>query len=241
MPDAFAALPVLAPDWFKDTFLGIEVEQYIGLAVLIFLTVLVQFLAIVLLSLFIRRRVAETDRDFWQSERERLNRPLLGLVFAIAILVGFPVLDFDTDVEDLLENLGELLGTASVVFLSYRAIDVLADFLARRAELTATKLDDQLIPLVRTSLKIFVSAIGALFVLQNLDVNIASLIAGLGIGGLAIALAAQDSIKNLLGGITIFADKPFQVGDWVLVGDVEGTGSRWASAPPACAPSTTRS
>ena len=62
-----------------------------------------------------------------------------------------------------------------------------------------------------------------LFILGNLGINITSLIAGLGLGGLAVALAAQDTFRNLLGGVTIFADRPFQVGDWVVVGNIEGT------------------
>jgi MscS family membrane protein len=74
-------------------------------------------------------------------------------------------------------------------------------------------LDDSLVPLLRTSMRLYVAAIGFLFVLQNLDVNVSSLIAGLGLGGLAIALAAQDTVRNVLGGATIFADKPFEVGD----------------------------
>jgi MscS family membrane protein len=79
------------------------------------------------------------------------------------------------------------------------------------------------VPLLRTAVRLFVTFVGLLFVLQNLDINVSSLIAGLGLGGLAIALAAQDTIRNLLGGVTIFADKPFEVGDWVVVDGVEGT------------------
>ena len=56
-----------------------------------------------------------------------------------------------------------------------------------------------------------------------MSINITSLVAGLGIGGIAIALAAQDTIRNLLGGATILADKPFHVGDWVVLGGYEGT------------------
>jgi MscS family membrane protein len=89
--------------------------------------------------------------------------------------------------------------------------------------MTATRLDDQLIPLVRQTANVFVVLVGSLFVLSNLDVDVAALIAGLGIGGLAVALAAQDTIKNLLGGVTVLADRPFQVGDWIVVGGVEGT------------------
>ncbi len=83
--------------------------------------------------------------------------------------------------------------------------------------------DDSLVPLLRTSMRLFVMIVGILFVLQNLDVNVSSLVAGLGLGGLAIALAAQDTVRNLLGGLTIFADKPFEVGDWVVAEGIEGT------------------
>ena len=217
------SLPVLSPDWFKDSVLGIEVEQFIGIAVLVALVIVVRIALVTMLALYIRHRVATDQRDFWERERRRLNLPVLLLTIAITILVGFPVLDFDPDIEDVLETVGQLLGTASTVLLAFRAIDILSDWLARRAETTESKLDDQLIPLVRAAAKVFVTIVGVLFILQNLDVNVASLIAGVGIGGLAVALAAQDTIKNLLGGVTIFTDKPFQVGDWVVIGDTEGT------------------
>ena len=218
-----AALPILVPIWFKDTVLGIEVEQFIGLGVLVVVAVAAAYLALALLALYIRQRVQPEDHAFWRRERRRLTTPLLLLTFAIAILIGFPVLDFEQDVEDIMQDLGDLLGAAAAVLLAYRAIDIFTNLLRRRAERTTTALDNQLVPIIRTSLRVFVTLIGALFILQNLDVNIASLIAGLGIGGLAVALAAQDSIKNLLGGVTIFADKPFKVGDVVTVGDIQGS------------------
>jgi MscS family membrane protein len=65
-------------------------------------------------------------------------------------------------------------------------------------------------------------AVGILFVLQNNGVQVWSFVAGLGIGSLAFALAAQDTVANLFGALNIFLDKPFQIGDWVRVGDVEG-------------------
>jgi MscS family membrane protein len=62
-----------------------------------------------------------------------------------------------------------------------------------------------------------------LFVAQNLNVNVSSLIAGLGIGGLAFALAAKDTVENLFGSFTVLMDRPFQIGDWVVIGELEGT------------------
>jgi len=88
---------------------------------------------------------------------------------------------------------------------------------------TETKLDDQLVPLIRKTMRFFVLVMGVILILQNNGYNVASLIAGLGIGGLAVALAARDTLANFFGSITIFVDKPFRIGDWIKVGSVEGT------------------
>ena len=218
------SLPVLAPGWFKDEFIGIEVEQYIGIGALVVIAIVAQLVLVEAIRLFLRHRYrGEEERAFWERERKRLTRSLFVLSLAVAFIVGFPRLGFDADVEEVVGQIASLLGAAAMVLVAARAIDIFTDVLAQRAELTENRLDDQLIPLLNTSLKVFVGVVGVLFVLGNLDVNITSLIAGLGLGGLAIALAAQDTIRNLLGGITIFADKPFQVGDWVVVDDIEGT------------------
>jgi MscS family membrane protein len=100
----------------------------------------------------------------------------------------------------------------------YRLVDLFTAWLDQKAQQTATKLDDQLVPLARRALKIFIVSIGTVFVLQNLNYDVASLVAGLGIGGLAFALAAKDTIANLFGSATIFASRPFQIGDWVVIG-----------------------
>jgi MscS family membrane protein len=117
----------------------------------------------------------------------------------------------------------KFLAAASAVWGAYRVTDVLGEYFAERARGTETKYDDLLVPLVRKSIKIFIFAFGLVFVADNLNVNISSLLAGLGIGGLAFALAAQDTVKNLFGSLTVLLDKPFEVGDWVVIGDLEGT------------------
>ena len=213
----------LAPDWYDDTYLGLEVRQLIGLGVLILISVVAQFVLVEGVKISFRRRYEGSDSEFWDRQRRRLTFPFLLLTLSVTFLVGFPSLDFEPDIEHIVDQVSTLVGALAVVLVLYRAIDILTDVLADRSAKTENRLDDQLIPILNTTLKIFVTAVGVLFVLQNLDVNITSLVAGLGIGGLAVALAAQDTIKNLLGGVTIFADRPFQVGDWVVVDGVEGT------------------
>ncbi|MFO7825773.1 MAG: mechanosensitive ion channel family protein [Cyclobacterium sp.] len=111
-----------------------------------------------------------------------------------------------------------------VTIIFYKLVDVFSGYMERMAEKTASTLDDQLVPLVRKTLKAFVIVIGSLFILKyGLRIDIVPFLTGLSIGGLAFALAAQDTIKNFFGSVMIFIDKPFQVGDWITSGEVDGT------------------
>jgi len=110
-----------------------------------------------------------------------------------------------------------------MLYFTFKIIDIIAYYLYMQAKKSESTLDDQLVPLIVKSLRIVVVTLGILFILQNFGYNITSLLAGLGIGGLAFALAAQNTVSNLFGSITIFSDKPFQLGDWIQVGDIEGT------------------
>jgi len=102
-------------------------------------------------------------------------------------------------------------------------VDGLADVWTEKAARTDTRLDDQLVPIVRRSSKVFFVVIGVVLVLQNMGYSVGSLLAGLGIGGVALAMASKDTVANLFGSLVIFLDKPFQIGDWVEMGAMEGT------------------
>jgi MscS family membrane protein len=111
-----------------------------------------------------------------------------------------------------------------ITIIFYKMVDVVAAYFARLAAKTESTLDDQLVPLLRKTLKAFVVLVGTLFILRDgLNLDIIPFLTGLSIGGVAIALAAQDTIKNFFGSIMIFIDKPFQVGDWITSGEIDGT------------------
>jgi MscS family membrane protein len=88
---------------------------------------------------------------------------------------------------------------------------------------THNQFDDQLAPFASRTLKVLVIIVGVLVGLQNFGVNVTALLAGLGIGGVALAFAAQDTVSNVFGTITIILDQPFKLGDNIKVGDTEGT------------------
>ena len=111
----------------------------------------------------------------------------------------------------------------NIIVVCYRLVNLLEYYISKITSATESSLDDQVVPLIRKFLKVIVVMGGVLFILQSFDINITTLLAGLSIGGLAFAFAAQDTIKNLFGSVMIFIDRPFQIGDYIITNNVSGT------------------
>jgi MscS family membrane protein len=93
----------------------------------------------------------------------------------------------------------------------------------RAADDSDRSFNEQLLPIIRNTCKVFVVIVATLLTLQNLGLNITSLIASVSIGGLALSLAAQDTLSHFFGAIAVLVDKPFRIGDAVKFENVEGT------------------
>ena len=102
-----------------------------------------------------------------------------------------------------------------VVGTLFRLVDALSVLLGEMSARTASRLDDQIVPLVRKALKTFLGILCFILIAQNLGYSVSGLLAGLGIGGLALAMAAKDTLANLFGSIMILIDRPFHTGDWI--------------------------
>lgn len=151
-------------------------------------------------------------------------RPLsVVLVLLLFRSYFMPMLLLPIGVSDPLGRMLAILMSVFGVLVFYRLVDVFASVFMSLASKTDTTMDDQLIPLLARVVKLVVIVFGLLFILDNLDVDVTALLAGVSIGGLAIALAAQDTVKNFIGSISIFVDRPFMVGDFINAGDITGT------------------
>jgi MscS family membrane protein len=124
----------------------------------------------------------------------------------------------------MLVNKGfSLVYVYSIFWIILKVIDFIGLILNKRAEATENKMDDQLIPFIIEIAKIITYVFALVIIMGNIfEVNITALATGLGIGGLALAMASKESLENLLGSFTIFFDQPFTVGDIVTVGSVTG-------------------
>lgn len=118
----------------------------------------------------------------------------------------------------------EVLGILAVGYVVYGLIDVVDAWMMKWAGKTASKLDDMLVPMVRKSLRVTLVILVVAQVGQSLsDKPVSSILAGLGVGSLAVALAAKDTVSNFFGSLVILSDKPFELGQLIKVGSTTGT------------------
>ena len=169
------------------------------------------------------RLAARLGVDAEDGRFARLDAPIAWTAFFAVAAWGVPQLQLPIALSDgagLLATLGFRLGA---VVLLFGVITVLSDLAARFAQRTEARFDDQLVPLLRSTAQIVVGCLGLLVLLEAFGVDVWQLVAGASVGGIIVGLAAQDSMKNFFGSLNVFIDQPFQVGDWVVIGGVEGT------------------
>ncbi|MEZ4368001.1 MAG: mechanosensitive ion channel family protein [Kofleriaceae bacterium] len=209
-------------DWLDYSWLGLPAWKYLALVGLLLSAFIVKAILEFALRRYFSVLLARAGIDYLTKTINGADRALGMVTFALVIYMGLPLIELAPGAEAIARVAARALAAIAGVWLAFRVLDVLFDYLAGKAAETTSKLDDQLVPMLRRTTKIVTAVIGGLFVLQNLDVDIASLLAGLGLGGLAFALAARDTVANFFGSIMIFVDKPFTIGDWIRIGDHEG-------------------
>lgn len=136
--------------------------------------------------------------------------PVIGLFLAVRILLAV-----QPEWQAAGDQVFRIAVILVVVWTAFRMVDALAVFLDEMAGRTDSRLDDQVVPLVRKALKTFLAILAFILVAQNLGYSVSGLLAGLGIGGLAVAMAAKDTLANLFGSLMILIDQPFHKGDWI--------------------------
>jgi len=211
------------PQWLRQKAVLLEHWQWLGLLLLIALGMIAGRLASLLISGWVRRLTKRKTIDVPEKLRGNIGRPFGIIAMAVVWRILLPALTLPESTFKVLNVAVEVLLAAGGVWAAYRFVDVLSGYFQVLAGKTETKLDDLLVPMIRKTLKVFATAFALVFVAQNLDIKVQSLLAGLGLGGLAFAFAAKDVVGNFFGSLAILIDRPFHIGDWIVVGDAEGT------------------
>lgn len=215
-------LPFLQ-DFFSITWLGNSLGQY-----LLFLLIVLGFLLVgkTLYYFFkfeARKLTTKTKNRFDDLLLDMIEEPLVLLMVLVGVYLGLEQLVFDASLTSTLDSILYIVFSMNILWFIVRFADgLIKEYLTPFANKSDTQLDDQLVPVIQKGIKIVIITIGIIAITSNLGYDLTAIIAGLGIGGIAIAFAAQDTISNIFGGVTIFMDRPLNISERVKVGDVYG-------------------
>ncbi len=214
---------LMPESWKGAEILSLAVWQWVGLLVLTLFAVTFDLLTRFAMRFFaarvLRRVDAQADHESIVGTMRPLGFFMAGLSFALML----PWLELPALPQMVLMGAAKVFATMAGMLCAWRATDLVAQALASKAAKTTTKFDDVLIPLIRKTIKVFVVIFGLIYGAQALNIPIAPLLASLTVAGVGFSFAAKDTFENLFGSVTVLIDRPFDVGDWVVVGDTEGT------------------
>lgn len=223
--DGGAFLAELMPASLKSgSILGLAYWQWLALATLILLGVVIdQLLRTILRGAFLRK----IDRSEHEQQKEQLAktvRPFGFVAGGVLVMLGLTLVGLPDAAHRFLYGAAAVFTVLAGILAAWQLIDLVASVALSKAEETSTKFDDILVPMVGKAAKIFAVAIGIVYAAQALNLPIVPLLGSLGIGSLAFAFAAKDTIENFFGSVAVILDRPFEVGDWVVIdGSTEGT------------------
>ena len=228
-PQEIQVTPVWAENWavefpvLKTVWLGNELWKYLASFVYILLAFYVSKFLDFLTRVWLRRWAARTETRFDDLVLELLNGPVKVVAFVILLHIGLGVFRWPDRVQVILSRGFTILVAATLTYMLLKFIDLLMTLWRKRALAHGEgAIDEQLFPVVRKSVKTFVIVVAVLVTAQNLEINVTAAITSLSIGGLAIGLAAQDTLANLFGAVAVFIDRPFRLGDAIRLDAVEG-------------------
>lgn len=203
----------------------------IGLLIII---IFLLFIASRVIRIVIQKAITKVsfiDKPIYKAFLGAISKSVTFIFLSFGIAIGISIIDIPDNFTELVVTSSNILVVIAVGYLIYHLVDVPAIWFEALSEKSEQNLNKMFIPVIRKSLHAIVIVLIIIQIFQILsDKPITSVLAGLGIGGLAVALAAQDTLKHFIGSFVIAGDKPFEIGDRIVVdghdGPIESIGLR---------------
>ncbi|MEA2012865.1 MAG: mechanosensitive ion channel family protein [Verrucomicrobiota bacterium] len=215
----------LLGEWIRGTIFGIHYWRYFVLFSVIFFTFLVSAMARHILHYYGQKLVSKTKTEFDDRLIKNAKKPLGVAIQSLGFYFAFlPMLPFFTPlIGEYIGRVAIAIAVAALFWYIYDLIELIDVYLNKWSQKTNTDLDDTFVNIIRKTLRMVLVILGTLFIGQTiLNLKVTALLASVGIAGMAIAFAAQDTIANFFGSFMIALDKPFQSGDRIKIGGFDG-------------------
>ena len=213
----------MAITFLNNIYFGNRLLDYIIFLLIIAISVVLGKVLYYITKNVLKQLVKKTETMLDDILVEALDHPLVFLIFIIGLTIAYNTLSLNEATIEFFKNLISILIIIDVTWFITTFLDqLIIHYLIPLSERTDSDLDDALLPIVRKLTKWGIIIIAGIMILDKFGYNIASLVAGLGIGGIAIAMAAKDMLGNMFGGASIISDKPFKLGERIKFADIDG-------------------
>ena len=209
--------------WTLDVVLGRAVWRLLAMVLTIGAVLLLRRPAISLAVRGAKTITGATETELDDQVIEALEAPVRRFVLAVGLYLGVLWVELSGGPQGVIDTAFRISVIIIVGWAGLRSISIVIRVLTALSERTENRLDDHLVPLVGRILRIAIVCLIAMITFQELGINVAGLIAGLGVGGLALALAAKDTVANWFGALMVYTDRPFEMGDTITVAGITGT------------------
>lgn len=153
---------------------------------------------------------------------DMLEEPIVFAIVIIGLWWGYDHLTFSQDTQIWIQRIFRVMIAINITWLIARLVDaVISEYLIPYTEKSEGTMD-QVMPIIRKTIRAIIWTLGIVLALNNAGYDVGALLAGVGIGGLAMAMAAKDFVANIFGGVTVFVDKPFKIGDRIQIDGFDG-------------------
>jgi MscS family membrane protein len=210
--------------WLQIKWLGNPLWQYVAALLYIVLAFYASKLVDFIFRVQLKKLTAKTKSTWDDLLVDLVRGPVKLITFVILLHVGLRVFAWPEWAASFISNGLKIIVAASITYVAIKFVDLGMGVWRKRMESAEDAiLDSQLFPILSKSAKVFVVVVAALVTTQNLGMNVTGLLASLSIGGLAVGLAAQDTLSNVFGAVALLADKPFRVGDRIQLDAIDGS------------------
>lgn len=214
---------VLPETLFRTSFLEIQLWQWIGMLLAVIAAYLLSWASVWVAYSALQPLVARTTSNLDDTLLQLTTKPVRVLLALAYFALGLLLLRLSVPVQGFLFGLQKGLTLVVLAWLFLRIVDIASAGLRARLQREGKPSAVAALPLGEKTLKVVVLGFACVAMMQNLGFNVTGLLAGLGVGGLALALAAQKTVENLFGGVSLIMDQPVRVGDFCRFGDKVGT------------------
>lgn len=211
-------------EFLDKTFYYNTIQSWVISAVIIIGVIIIAKISFWLFGKVVKKITAKTKSTLDDLIVDMVEEPIIMGIGILGFWIAFSRLLFPDTFNEIIDKAFFFALIINATWLIARTINALIEaYIVPLTERTDNDLDDQLIPILKKSIRSVIWIIGTIVALNNAGFNVGAVIAGLGIGGLALAMAAKDSVANIFGGFTIFTDKPFRIKDRIKIGGFDGS------------------